>query len=234
MVTIYGKNVIKEALAVNRQFFEFFLEIGIEKKEPALFNKIKAKNVKINYLKKFEMGNKFPGNHQGFAATVEDYRYKELAECLTGEKQYFIILDGLEDPQNLGAIMRTCDASGMDGIIIPKNHSVSLNGTVAKVSVGAIEHVNIIQVNNLARTIDELKSKGFWIVGTDMNGEKNYQDIDCATSLAIVIGSEGFGMGRLIREKCDYLVNVPMVGAVNSLNASVTAALLMYEVLRKK
>lgn len=181
------------------------------------------------------MNNKFQGNHQGFAANVADYEYKELADCIDeSKKQTFIILDGLEDPQNLGAILRTADATRMDGIIIPKNHSVSLNGTVAKVSVGSIEHVNIIQVNNLVRTIEDLKKKGFWVIGTDMHGEKAYTDIDASVSLAIIIGSEGFGMSRLVREKCDYLVNVPMIGYVNSLNASVTAALLMYEVLRKK
>ena len=235
MVTIYGKNVIKEALMANRKIYEAFILDSLLTKEKGLIDRIKEKNIKITILNKIAMNNKFQGNHQGFAANVEDYQYKALDDCIDqSKKQCFIILDGLEDPQNLGAILRTADATQMDGIIIPKNHSVSLNGTVAKVSVGAIEHVNMIQVNNLARTIDELKEKGFWIIGTDMHGEKSYMDIDSSVSLAIIIGSEGFGMSRLVREKCDYLVNVPMHGYVNSLNASVTAALLMYEVLRKK
>lgn len=235
MVTIYGKNVIKEALMANRKIYEAFILDSLLAKEKGIVDRIKGKNIKITVLNKIAMNNKFQGNHQGFAANVEDYQYKDLADCIDqAKKQCFIILNGLEDPQNLGAILRTADATQMDGIIIPKNHSVSLNGTVAKVSVGAIEHVNMIQVNNLARTIDELKEKGFWIIGTDMHGEKSYMDIDTSVSLAIIIGSEGFGMSRLVREKCDYLVNVPMHGYVNSLNASVTAALLMYEVLRKK
>lgn len=235
MVTIYGRNVVKEAFFSNREIYELFLLDSIVNKEKGLIDKFKEKGIPITILNKGQMNNRFQGNHQGFAANVKDYEYCELDDVINPDvKQCFIILDGLEDPQNLGAILRTADATRMDGIIIPKNHSVSLNGTVAKVSVGAIEHVKMIQVSNISNTITKLKQKGFWIIGTDMAGEKLYSDIDVSTSIAIIIGSEGFGMSRIVREACDYLVNVPMKGYVNSLNASVTAALLMYEVLRKK
>lgn len=235
MVTIYGRNVVKEAFFSNREIYELFILDSIVNKEKGLIDKFREKRIPITILNKGQMNNKFQGNHQGFAASVKDYEYYDLDDVINQDlKQCFIILDGLEDPQNLGAILRTADATKMDGIIIPKNHSVSLNGTVAKVSVGAIEHVKMIQVSNIANTITKLKQKGFWIIGTDMAGEKLYSDIDVSTSIAIIIGSEGYGMSRIVREACDYLVNVPMMGYVNSLNASVTAALLMYEVLRKK
>lgn len=235
MVTIYGRNVIKEALKAGRKIHEIYLLDTMCTKDKDFVERIKNASIKLNIVNKNVMNNKFSGNHQGYVANVDDYEYKDLDDCIDqSKKQCFIILDGLEDPQNLGAILRSADATGVDGIIIPKNHSVSLNGTVAKVSVGAIEYVNMIQVNNLARTIDDLKKKGFWIFGTDMHGEKSYTEIDASMSVAFVIGSEGYGMSRLVREKCDYLVNVPMSGHVNSLNASVTAALIMYEVYRKR
>ena len=140
MVTIFGKNVIKEALIAKRKIYEVFILDANLNKEKKLVDQIKKENIKISILNKNEMNQKFSGNHQGFAANVMDYSYKELDDCIVKDKkQCFIILDGLTDPQNLGAILRTADATGIDGIIIPKNHSVSLNGTVAKVSVGAIE-----------------------------------------------------------------------------------------------
>lgn len=150
------------------------------------------------------------------------------------EDPFFIILDELEDPHNLGSIMRTADAIGVHGIIIPKRRSVGLTATVAKASTGAIEHVPVCRVNNLAQTVDELKERGLWIAGTDAKGSIDYRNMDAALPLAIIIGSEGKGMSRLLKEKCDFLYSLPMVGHVNSLNASVAAALLMYEVYRKR
>lgn len=147
---------------------------------------------------------------------------------------FFLILDELEDPHNLGSIMRTADAIGAHGIIIPKRRSVSLTAVVAKASTGAIEHVPVVRVNNLAQTVDELKERGVWIAGTDAKGSVDYRKMDATLPLAIIIGSEGKGMGRLLKEKCDFLYHLPMVGHVTSLNASVAAALLMYEVYRKR
>lgn len=229
---ICGKNVIREALYVNRKIEKVMVTDTFYSKEKKLIEEITTKNIPLEVVEKRTLDAL--GNHQGIAALVEDYKYYSLEECLNGKKQYFIMLDGIVDPHNLGAMIRTADATGLDGIIIPKNRSVALNATVAKVSTGAIEHVKIIEVNNLVRTMEFLKTKGFWIVGTDMVADKDYTDLSVDTSLVIIIGSEGEGMGRLVREKCDYTISVPMVGSVNSLNASVTAALLMYEILRKK
>jgi 23S rRNA (guanosine2251-2'-O)-methyltransferase len=145
-----------------------------------------------------------------------------------------LLLDEIEDPHNLGSIMRTADAVGAHGIIIPKRRAVGLTATVAKASTGAIEHIPVVRVTNMARTIDELKERGVWIAGTDASGKQDYRQLDGTMPLGLVIGSEGKGMGRLVRDKCDFLINLPMAGKVTSLNASVAAALLMYEVYRRR
>ncbi|EPP0919162.1 23S rRNA (guanosine(2251)-2'-O)-methyltransferase RlmB, partial [Listeria monocytogenes] len=147
---------------------------------------------------------------------------------------FFIILDELEDPHNLGSIMRTADSVGAHGIIIPKRRSVGLTQTVAKASTGAMEYVPVVRVTNMVRTMEELQKRGLWIFGTDAKGSNDYRTMDVDMPLAIVIGSEGFGMSRLVREKCDFLVHLPMRGKVTSLNASVAASLLLYEVYRKR
>ena len=144
-----------------------------------------------------------------------------------------VILDHLEDPHNFGAIIRTCEAAGVDGIIIPKNRSVDVNSTVMRTSVGALDNVKIAQVTNLKNTINYLKSKGFWIVGTDMDGT-NYQKIDYNGKMAIVTGSEGFGMSRIVKEACDFIATIPMRGSINSLNASVATALVVYEAVNQR
>ncbi len=232
MTKICGKSVVKEAFNAGRKIYNIMVTDVFLEKEAKLVEVFKSNKIPVNVVKKHILEPY--GNHQGILAEVEDYKYKELNEVLNGNKQYFIILDGIVDPHNLGAILRSADACSIDGIIIPKNRSVSLNATVAKVSTGAIEHVNVIQVNNITRAIQDLKKNGFWVVGTDMVADKLYTEIDPSTSLAIVIGNEGEGMSRLVKENCDYLVNIPMDGHVNSLNASVSAALLMYEIKRKR
>ena len=176
--------------------------------------------------------------HQGVAALVAPYEYADFDQFLKQQQEKdglstVIILDGLEDPHNLGSILRTADASGVDGVIIPKRRSVSLTQTVAKASTGAIQHVPVIRVTNLAKTIDELK-QWFWVAGTEANNATDYRDLEADMSLAIVIGSEGQGMSRLVSDKCDFYIKIPMVGHVNSLNASVAASLMMYEVFRKR
>ena len=145
-----------------------------------------------------------------------------------------LILDGLEDPHNLGSIIRTADASGVDGIIIPKRRSVALTQTVVKASTGAIQHVPIMRVTNLAQTIESLKEHGYWVAGAEADNATDYRELDAGMPLALVIGSEGQGMSRLVKDKCDFYIKIPMVGHVNSLNASVAASLLMYEVYRKR
>ena len=149
------------------------------------------------------------------------------------EKPFIIILDGLEDPHNLGAVMRTAECAGAHGIIIPKRRSVSVNATVLKTSAGAAEHMLCARVTNIGRTIDELKNQGVWIYACDMGDELIYNQ-DMTGPLAIVIGSEGFGISRLVREKCDFVVSIPMKGQVNSLNASNAAAIIMYEVVKQR
>ena len=232
MVKIYGRNVCYEAIKANHKVYKAYVTNKFYDKEKFIINKLTENNVKIDVVDKIVLDKL--GLHQGIALDVEDYKTYSLEEVINGDKQYFLILDGIVDPHNLGAIMRTMDASGLDGIIIPKNRSVSINETVAKVSCGAIEYVKLIEVNNINRCIDELKKKGFWIYGTDMNDKQDYTSIDTSTSLAVVIGNEGEGISRLVKEKCDYIISIPMVGHVESLNASVSAGIIIYEIFRKK
>ena len=232
MVKIYGRNVCYEAIKANHKVYKDYVTNKFYDKEKFIINKLTENNVKIDVVDKIVLDKL--GLHQGIALDVEDYKTYSLEEVINGDKQYFLILDGIVDPHNLGAIMRTMDASGLDGIIIPKNRSVSINETVAKVSCGAIEYVKLIEVNNINRCIDELKKKGFWIYGTDMNDKQDYTSIDTSTSLAVVIGNEGEGISRLVKEKCDYIISIPMVGHVESLNASVSAGIIIYEIFRKK
>jgi 23S rRNA (guanosine2251-2'-O)-methyltransferase len=199
----------------------------------------KRNGVLVQFVPKKKIEQMVDGIHQGVAAQVAAYQYAELDDLFNlaekrNESPFFLLLDELEDPHNLGSIMRTADAVGAHGIIIPKRRSVGLTATVAKASTGAIEHVPVARVTNLSRTIDELKDRGVWIVGTDAKESDDYRNLDGGMPLTLVIGSEGKGMSRLIREKCDFLVQLPMVGHVTSLNASVAASLLMYEVYRKR
>ena len=171
------------------------------------------------------------GNHQGIILDIEDYNYCYLDKILNSN--IIVILDHLEDPHNFGAIIRTCEAAGIKGIIIPKDRSVKVNATVMKTSVGTIENVDICMVSNLVSAIKTLKENGFWIIGTDMEGT-DYTKIDYSGKIALVIGNEGKGLSRLTKENCDFIAKIPMYGKVNSLNASVAAALVIYEAVRNK
>ena len=178
-------------------------------------------------------------NHQGIIASVAAYKYAEIEDLFDAatkrsEDPFFLILDELEDPHNLGSILRTADAAGVHGIIIPRRRAVGLTGVVAKASTGAIEHVPVVRVNNISQTVEELKKRGVWIAGTDATGSTDYRLMDATLPIAVIIGSEGKGMSRILKEKCDFLYHLPMIGHVTSLNASVAASLLMYEVLRKR
>lgn len=232
MIKICGKNACLEAINANRKIYKAYITKNFPEKNSFIIKKLEEKKISIDVVDK-QVLDKL-GLHQGIALDVDDYKIYSLEEVLTKEKQYFLILDGIVDPHNLGAIIRTADATKLDGIIIPKNRSVSINSTVVKVSCGGIEYVKIIEVNNINRCIDTLKEKGFWIYGTDMNDKLDYTSIDINTSVAVVIGNEGEGMSRLVKEKCDYIISIPMVGHVESLNASVSASIIMYEILRKK
>jgi 23S rRNA (guanosine2251-2'-O)-methyltransferase len=177
--------------------------------------------------------------HQGVIALVAAHRYYEVEEILErakakGEDPLVLILDGIEDPQNLGSLLRTADAVGAHGVIIPERRAVGLTETVAKVSAGAVEYVPVARVTNIARTIEELKEQGFWVVGTHQDGKELYYQARLTGPLAVVIGSEGKGIGRLVAEKCDFMVRLPMLGHVTSLNAAVAGAILLYEIRRQR
>jgi 23S rRNA (guanosine2251-2'-O)-methyltransferase len=177
--------------------------------------------------------------HQGIVAVVAERDYAELEDLFraaeaSGEPPLFVLLDEIEDPHNLGSIMRTVDCAGAHGVIIPKRRSAGLTATVAKTSAGAIEHVPVARVTNLSQTIDELKERGVWIAGADASADRDVYSTDMRLPLAIVIGNEGKGLGRLVRERCDFLVKLPMFGRINSLNASVAASLLLYETIRQR
>ena len=178
-------------------------------------------------------------NHQGVIAIVPPFNYCDVEDILElakqkNERPFILILDGIEDPHNLGSIIRTAETAGVHGVIIPKRRAASVNSTVSKVSAGAVEYMKIARVNNINETMRYLKEQGIWICGTDMNTEITYTKQDYRMPLAIVIGSEGFGMSRLVKENCDFLVKIPMKGKITSLNASVSAGIIMYEVLRQR
>ncbi len=234
---IYGKNPVMEAIKANKQIKKVFVQDNSE-----VLNKMQQfclkNHLELTILSSSKLKELFGANHQGLVIEVNDYQYVALDDLLktlkAKDNATVAILDGLEDPHNLGAIMRTADATAIDGIIIPKNRSVSLNATVAKVSTGAIEYVKVSKVTNLVQAINKLKDAGFWIVGLDMDGARDYKDYDYLGKTAIVIGSEGFGLSRLVKENCDLKISIPMLGHVTSLNASVSASIIFYEILRKR
>ena len=230
---ITGWNTVLEAMKVNRKIHELYVLKGTNREVLAEAYKRK---ITVKELDKQGIINVLPPANQGIGALVEDYKYLSIEDALkkTNKPKLFLMLDQLEDPHNLGAILRSADAFSVDGIIIPKNRSVHLNSTVAKVSTGAIEHVDVIEVTNLTNTIKELKQNGFWIVGTDADTDQTIHDIQVDTDLCVVVGSEGKGISRLVKENCDYVVKIPMSGHVNSLNASVSTALVVYEIYRKR
>ena len=178
-------------------------------------------------------------NHQGVVAIVPPFNYCEIEDILDLAKEreedpFIIILDGIEDPHNLGSIIRTAETAGVHGVVIPKRRSVSVNSTVAKTSAGATAYVKVARVNNINDTIRKLKDEGLWIIGTDGEAKTEYYNQDLKGPIAIVIGSEGFGMSKLVRENADILIKIPMLGQINSLNASVSAGIVMYEAVKQR
>lgn len=226
---IYGKNSVIETLAKKEKIKSVLLASNF--REQDILNQIAQLKVPTKVLEKRKIDELVKGNHQGIVLEVPDYQYASLEEVLKGENPVIVILDHLEDPHNFGAIIRTCEAAGVSGIIIPKNRSVEVNETVIRVSVGAINNMKIACVTNLVRTMEQMKKEGFWIVGTDMNGT-NYSDIDYRGKIAIVIGNEGSGMSHLVEENCDFIASIPMQGKINSLNASVAAGIVIFEAMR--
>ncbi len=223
---IFGKNVAEEYLKKQKKVKKIYLSKNFKENLP-------FQNIPITYLEKYEMDRMVNGLHQGIILEVEDYQYASLSEIIEKENALIVILDHLEDPHNFGAITRTCEAAGVNGIIIPKDRSVEVNATVIKVSTGATENIPIARVTNIVQTIKELKEKGFWIVGSDMQGT-DYDKIDYRGKTAIIIGNEGSGMSRLVKENCDFIATIPMKGKTESLNASVSAGILIYEAIKSR
>ncbi|HBM4073391.1 TPA: 23S rRNA (guanosine(2251)-2'-O)-methyltransferase RlmB [Listeria innocua] len=237
---IGGRNPVLEVLRSDRDIHKIYVQEGSQKGVlKQVLTLAKERKIQVQFVPKQKIEKVVSGGHQGVAAQVAAYQYAELDDLFAAaeakdEMPFFIILDELEDPHNLGSIMRTADSVGAHGIIIPKRRSVGLTQTVAKASTGAMEYVPVVRVTNMVRTMEELQKRGLWIFGTDAKGSSDYRTMDVDMPLAIVIGSEGFGMSRLVREKCDFLIHLPMRGKVTSLNASVAASLLLYEVYRKR
>lgn len=237
---IIGKNPVIEALRSGRSINKLLVSEQLNPQSVQRIQGLSKKNgLAIQRVPKQKLDQLVEGNHQGVAAAVAAYQYSSLEDLFQeaekrNEEPFFVILDEIEDPHNLGSIIRTADAAGAHGVIIPKRRSVGLTATVAKTSAGAIEYVPVARVTNIAQTIDELKERRVWVVGTEAEGKEDYRELDGQIPIAIVIGNEGKGMSRLVREKCDWTVRLSMRGKVSSLNASVAASLLMYEIHRKR
>jgi len=229
---IYGKNVAREKLNTNDKIVRAYLSNKF--KDKAILNLLKDKKIKVNFVDDLILNKKVEGNHQGIILEVDDAKTITLNEYLsiTKEKKnpLLIMLDHLEDPHNFGAIIRTAEALGVDGIIIPNDRSVGVTGTVVKTSAGAIVHTNIIRVPNLTSTIEKLKDNGYWFIGTDMEGQ-DYTTMDYNMPICLVIGNEGHGMSKIIKNNCDFIATIPMTGKINSLNASVSCAIILSRIV---
>lgn len=226
---VYGRNVAKEVLQNPEKVKKVTLIKDFKEKE--IISLLEKNKIKVEYLDKkgFSKFDKY--SHQGIILDIEDFNYTDYEEFLSVDDAKIVILDHLEDPHNLGAIIRTCEAAGILGIIIPKDRSVDINSTVMKTSAGALENVKIAKVTNLVSVIDDLKENGYWIVGTSLDGNIDYRDVDYTGKIALVIGNEGNGMGKAVADSCDYLTKIPMYGKINSLNASVAAGIMIYEMI---
>ena len=240
MGDIFGRNPVMEALKSNRTINKIWLAKGEQKGSVReIVALAKEKRIAVQMVERSKLDKMFPHeNHQGVAASVASADYVAWQDIVDaarqkGEDPVLVILDELEDPHNLGAILRSVDAVGAHGVIIPKRRAVPLTDGVAKASAGAIEHVPVARVSNLVQVIEELKKQGIWIAGADLHGEYMHKQ-DLTGPLAIVVGSEGKGLGKLVRESCDYVVSIPMQGKINSLNASVATGVLLYEVYRQR
>ena len=226
---VFGKNVANEVIRDVKKIKRAFISKNFDERD--IITVLNRNNINIKFMEKRDLDKFVDGNHQGIVLEIEDYKYCDIDELIEEEK--LIVLDHLEDPHNLGAIIRTCEAAGIKGIIIPKDRSVSINSTVMKVSAGALELVKIAQVTNLSQTMNYLKKQGYWIVGTDMQGTK-YNEIDYSGKIVIVIGNEGKGMSDIITKNCDFIASIPMRGNINSLNASVAAGIIIFEAIKEK
>lgn len=237
---IEGRNAVIEAFRSGREIDRLFIKDGLTDGQiQTIKREAKKKELRIDFVSKERLDQMSQtGNHQGVIAYIAAYEYSELEDIFAiaekkGEDPFIFILDNIEDPHNLGAIIRTANMSGAHGVIIPKNRAVGLTATVAKVSAGALNYTPVVRVTNISRTIEELKEKGVWVACADMDGTIMY-DLNLTGSIALVIGAEGSGVSRLVKEKCDYIASIPVKGDIDSLNASVAAGVLAYEIVRQR
>jgi len=241
MDCIFGRNPVIEALKAGRTINKIWVARGsLSGALGEIAGMAREYNIPLQFVERQWLDHMAGGSvHQGVAAQVAAWEYADWEEELEkawrkGAVPLFLLLDGVEDPQNLGAVLRTADAVGVHCVIIPKNRAASLTSGVARASAGAIEHVPVCRVTNLARTIDAIKGKGCWVAGADLSWGQSLYETDLTGPLALVVGGENRGLGRLVKEKCDKLVRIPMNGRINSLNVSAAAAVLLYEIVRQR
>ena len=237
---IYGVNAVTEALKSRGRAFEW---VGMAKERhdlrlQRLIEECRKLAIPIRFVQRTEL-DRMAGNaaHQGVVAVTSAKQYSDLDDVIgakRGQHSLVVILDGVEDPHNLGAILRTADAAGADGMVIPERRAAGVTGTVTKASAGASEHLPIAKVTNIARTVEELKDRNIWTVGLDEHGRQTYDSLDYNMDCALVLGAEGKGLHDLVKKKCDFLVSIPMLGKVPSLNVSVAAAVVLYEIVRQR
>ena len=239
-LVIYGRNAVLEAFRSGKTIDRLYVQEGVaDGTLQSILRTAKKTDTVINFVNKGRLNKYAEGDkHQGVVAMAAAYNYAEVEDILNaanekGEPPFIIILDDIEDPHNLGAIIRTANQAGAHGVIIPKRHAVGLTATVARTSAGAINYTPVAKVTNISRTIEELKEKGIWFACADMSGELMY-NCNLTGAIGLVIGSEGSGVSRLVKEKCDFVVKIPMFGQTDSLNASVATGVLSYEIVRQR
>jgi 23S rRNA (guanosine2251-2'-O)-methyltransferase len=234
-IQIYGKNPVMEYLATERKINRAFV---LESCPKPIVDELKKRAVPFETVARAVLDQKTNGVHQGVLLETPDHPVLTIDECLKkhvpDRHTLYVLLDGIVDPHNVGAILRSAEAGGAQAVVLTKDRASGITGTVIKTSAGAIEHIDIVEVVNLPSTIEKLKAAGVWVVGTSLQATKQYTDIIVDVPIAIVIGNEGKGMGRLVSERVDYSVTIPMAGKTNSLNASVSAGILIFDILRRR
>ena len=236
---LIGRNPVIEALKSDVEIEKIYMAKGVTGSVEKIRQLAKDRGVRVDYVDKARIDKLAPGEkHQGVVAEIPEYGYSELSDVFdkaeaSGEAPFVVILDEIEDPHNLGAVIRTAECAGAHGVIIPKRRACGLTGTVAKAAAGALATMPVVRVTNLTRTIDELKERGLWIAACDMDGEP-YYGADLGGPIGIVVGNEGSGISRLVREHCDFVISIPLRGKINSLNASNAAAVILYEIVRRR
>ncbi|MGI5875162.1 MAG: 23S rRNA (guanosine(2251)-2'-O)-methyltransferase RlmB [Bacillota bacterium] len=236
---IPGRNGVAEALRSGREIVKIYVAEGrVEGSLKGILARAKEQNVPVRRLKRSALDDLYPGNHQGVLAEIAAYEYADIDDMLAaaaerGEPPFLLMLSEIESPHNLGAIMRTAETAGVHGVIIPKDNSVGLNATVAKIACGAAEYLPVARVTNLVRAAKELQEKGLWVYGADMDGTPLWEQ-DMTGPVLLIVGGEDRGIPRLLKEQCDFTVTIPMRGHISSLNASVAAGIMMYEIVHQK